>query len=97
MADNRDLTLKAIYQSPTNEAFSLVRHFTAPTSDAVAERVQYLKTLRNAVAETQASVNRELTSRMEEDKARDANTSGKLGVDEDKEEDNYGEDVQGEE
>ncbi|RDA83667.1 hypothetical protein CP532_4676 [Ophiocordyceps camponoti-leonardi (nom. inval.)] len=97
MADNRDTTLKAVYESPTNEPFSVIRPITAPPSDTAAEKVRYLETLRNAVDETQAQVNKELTTRMEEDKARDGNTSTKLGVDEDKEEDNYGEDVQDEE
>ncbi|RCI12566.1 hypothetical protein L249_0333 [Ophiocordyceps polyrhachis-furcata BCC 54312] len=97
MADSRDLTLKAVYKSATNESFSVVRHITAPLSDAVAEKVRCLETLRNAVDETQALVNKELTTRMEEDKAREAHSSTKLGVDEDKEEDNYGEDVQDEE
>ncbi|RKU43945.1 hypothetical protein DL546_002788 [Coniochaeta pulveracea] len=44
-----------------------------------------------AVAEVQNEVNRELTARMEEDKARDA--SAKAGVDDAKEEENYGEEV----
>ncbi|PFH55852.1 hypothetical protein XA68_17514 [Ophiocordyceps unilateralis] len=101
MADTKNFSLTATYSSPTNEAFSLVRHIPAPPSDAVSDKVRYLETLRNAVDVTQALVNKELTARMDQDKAREASVgnaaAAKLGVDEDKEEDNYGEEGQDEE
>ncbi|PHH72052.1 hypothetical protein CDD80_4812 [Ophiocordyceps camponoti-rufipedis] len=101
MADtSKDASLTATYTSPTNEAFDFARNIPPPASDAVAEKVQYLEALRNAVDETQALVNKELTARMEEDKTREAsagNATTRLDVDEDKEEENYGEEAQDEE
>ncbi len=63
----------------------------------MADKSTYLAELRKSVTALQADVNRELTARMEEDKARDASTaaaSGKKVVDDEKEEENYGEEVQ---
>jgi Gon7 family len=86
----------AIYQSPTNEAFSHTTKLPAPSSTKTTDRTSYLAALRKATAEMQETINKELTSRMEEDKAREAAANGiskAKVVDEAKEEDNYGEEV----
>lgn len=91
----------ATYTSPDNEHFTITKNIPAPPSSSVQDKTQYLEALRRAVAETQDQVNKELTARMEEDKARETPAGGsaaaKLGADEDKEEENYGEEVQEEE
>jgi hypothetical protein len=80
----------------------------APDAAKTKATSAYLSRLRAAVAETQARINDELTARMEEDKAREAaaapvdtkkKTKGGKGgnkgeiVDEEAEEENYGEEV----
>lgn len=102
MAQQSTPSLTAKYTSPTNEAFSIDKPLpTTPPSADVAAKTEYLSALRAAVTSTQDQVNKELTARMEEDKARaapsDAAAAKKAGVDEDKEEENYGEEVQEEE
>lgn len=88
--------LSATYQSPTNESFTHTTHLPSPPTTNSTDRTSYLAALRKATAEMQETINKELTSRMEEDKAREAaatgNTKSKV-VDEAKEEDNYGEEV----
>jgi hypothetical protein len=88
--------LSATYQSPTNESFTHTTQLPAPPTTNSTDRTSYLAALRKATAEMQETINKELTSRMEEDKAREAaaagNTKSKV-VDEAKEEDNYGEEV----
>jgi hypothetical protein len=99
MAEQKMLTVTATYASPANEAFGSSIGIPAPPTDSVADKTQYLAALREAIAATQAQINKELTQRMEEDNARADGT--KIGavkaVDEDKEEENYGEEVQEEE
>ncbi|KAJ2956211.1 hypothetical protein NQ176_g11336 [Zarea fungicola] len=97
-------TLTAKYTSPTNEAFAIdttLPSATAPSksTSTTTEKTGYLGTLRAAVTQAQATINKELTVRMDEDRARDAPTGASVGtaVDEDKEEENYGEEVQEEE
>jgi hypothetical protein len=87
--------LSATYQSPTNEPFTHAQKLPAPPTSKTADRTTYLGALRNATAEMQEQVNKDLTSRMEEDKAREAGAKVNCtsGVDESKEEDNYGEEV----
>ncbi|KYK58444.1 Gon7 family protein [Drechmeria coniospora] len=92
MAQEKPMVLVASYSSPANDAFETKRTIPAPPSDAVSDKTIYLEALRKAVAETQGQVNKELTARMEEDKARDAAADNP--VDDDKEEQNYGEEVQ---
>lgn len=91
-------TLSAAYTSTTNAPFTVSLPQSLPDSSAsVASRSAYLSELRKSVTGLQAEVNKELTARMEEDKARDASTaaaSGKKVVDDEKEEENYGEEVQ---
>ncbi len=84
-------TLTAKYASPANEAFAVDTPLPSASSD---NKTSYLAALRAAVTDTQATINKELTARMEEDKARDA---GAAAVDDAKEEENYGEEVQEEE
>ncbi|KAL2116649.1 hypothetical protein VTJ04DRAFT_8817 [Mycothermus thermophilus] len=103
--------LKATYTSLTNAPFTLSFPIsvspTAPDTnttlnetDPLKHKTAYLSVLRQSVASLQATINKELTARMEEDKAREAaagNADGgkKKGrvVDDEKEEENYGEEV----
>lgn len=95
-AGNRN-ALSATYQSAANQGFSFSSSLPAISSAAVETRTKYLKDLRQAVLWIQEQVNKELTARMEEDNGRAAGTpSGQpraAGVDEAKEEENYGEEV----
>ncbi|PHH84839.1 hypothetical protein CDD83_1297 [Cordyceps sp. RAO-2017] len=102
MAHDKIYRLTAKYTSPFNQPFVVVANsISAPSSDGVAEKIRYLETLRQTVDDAQAQINKDLTERMEKDKLRDATAgrgSAKLdGVDEEKEEANYGEEVQDEE
>jgi hypothetical protein len=88
--------LSATYQSPTSESFTHTIKLPAPPTTKPTDRTSYLAVLRKATAEMQETINKELTSRMEEDKAREAAATGitkAKGLDEAKEEDNYGEEV----
>jgi hypothetical protein len=93
--------LSATYQSPNNLGFTSAHQIPAPPSNKTADRTAYLAALRKATAALQVQINTELTARMEEDKAREAegaNGAAKAkGVDEAKEEDTYGEEVTEEE
>lgn len=108
--DHPTSTLTATYTSPTNAPFTVsepVTSSSAPTATddstetkkaQVAAKAQHLASLRAALATAQDAINKELTARMEEDKAREAQTggtavNGKKGVDDVKEEENYGEEV----
>lgn len=82
--------LTARYASPANAAFAVE---TALPS--TGDKTSYLGALRAAVTDAQATINKELTARMEEDKARDAGgAAAAAAVDDAKEEENYGEEVQ---
>ncbi|OAA44318.1 EKC/KEOPS complex, subunit Gon7 [Metarhizium rileyi] len=100
-SENQNHALTASYTSPENAHFTITEHIPAPPSASVQDRTHYLDALRKAVTETQERINKELTMRMEEDKAREAASSGgapaRLGTEEDKEEEFYGEEVQDEE
>ncbi|RDW75712.1 hypothetical protein BP5796_06533 [Coleophoma crateriformis] len=99
MADSTpSFVLKATYNSPTNEPFVVSNTLAAPASaESTKDRTTYLGVLRKATAEMQDQINKELTMRMEQDKAREAEGNGgvaaKKGIDEKKEEDNYGEEI----
>ncbi|KND92687.1 hypothetical protein TOPH_02720 [Tolypocladium ophioglossoides CBS 100239] len=86
--------LTAEYTSPTNEPFSVAARIPSAPSSSVADKTTYLATLSIAIGGTQDSINEVLTQRMDEDKVRDG--AAKPAVDEDKEEENYGEEVQDE-
>ncbi|KAG7285320.1 hypothetical protein NEMBOFW57_009942 [Staphylotrichum longicolle] len=87
-------TLTTTYTSTSNAPFTISLPLSAPAdSTTVENKARYLSELRQ-------SVNRELTARMEEDKARESSAaaaSGKKIVDDEKEEENYGEEMQEEE
>ncbi|KPM45787.1 hypothetical protein AK830_g835 [Neonectria ditissima] len=84
------LALCTSYASPASEPFATSHVLPALQSPAsVADKTAYLAALRAAVTDAQAQINKELTARMEQDKARDA-----AAVDDAKEEENYGEEVQ---
>ncbi|KAH8899484.1 hypothetical protein GQ53DRAFT_816618 [Thozetella sp. PMI_491] len=81
------------YRSPSNDSFDITKPLVPPADAGVEAKIKYLKNLREAVISSQEEINRNLTARMEEDKARE--TQGpKTVVDEAKEEENYGEEVQ---
>ncbi|TVY54668.1 hypothetical protein LCER1_G003646 [Lachnellula cervina] len=82
-------TLKTTYNSPTNAPFTLTQPL--PPHPTPSNKTAYLSALRKATSQMQEEINKELTMRMEEDKA--VASKGKGGVDEAKEEDNYGEEV----
>ncbi|AEO71322.1 uncharacterized protein THITE_2092830 [Thermothielavioides terrestris NRRL 8126] len=94
-------SLSATYTSTTNAPFTISRPLQAPAdSTTVESKTKYLSELRQSVVGLQEQVNRELTARMEEDKAREASAGGAAGakaVDDEKEEENYGEEAQEEE
>lgn len=90
--------LSATYSSPNDESFHHEASLPAVGSASdPASKSAYLASLRQAVETAQADINRELTKRMEDEKARDAaanSTGGKANaVDEAKEEENYGEEI----
>lgn len=97
MSQSESTAITAKYASPTNEAFALDSKLPSASAAAssTADKTSYLAALRAAVTDTQATINKELTARMEDDKARDA--GGAAAVDDAKEEENYGEEVQEEE
>ncbi|KAL2160105.1 hypothetical protein VTH06DRAFT_1760 [Thermothelomyces fergusii] len=94
-------TLSATYTSSTNEGFDVRLPITSPADTTTVEaKAKYLSELRRSVTSLQDRINKELTARMEEDKAREASGAGGNGtkvVDDEKEEENYGEEVQEEE
>lgn len=107
MATNTEKTntmaLSATYASPTNAPFTTTQELPAPPSGTanptIADKTAYLAALRAAVSSAQAEINKELTLRMEEDnsKARCEGTGDKAaGVDDEADEQNYGEEAQGE-
>ena len=96
---NEKTTLTASYISPSNAPFTVAHELEAPpsgtTNPTVPDKTKYLNDLRKATATMQEQINKELTQRMEEDKAQEATKNGKApkGVDEAKEEENYGEEA----
>lgn len=83
-------TLTGTYTSPTNPSFTITQPLPpTPSTPSIAEKTASLAALRAAVTLAQAQINKELTSRMEDDKARDAASGNDV-----KEEENYGEEVQ---
>lgn len=86
------MDLTATYNGPASEPFTVKHSIPTPPSASVSDKTQYLDELRNAVTATQDQINQELTARMEQDKARSGD--GKPAVDDAKEEENYGEEVQ---
>ncbi|KAF9878489.1 Gon7 family protein [Colletotrichum karsti] len=88
------LTFSATYTSPANEPFTHTEPIPAPPTSGVDDRTAYLNSLRKAIGTAQETINRELTARMEEDKAREAGgKNGASAVDDALEEENYGEEA----
>lgn len=84
-------TIKAHYTSPT-ASHNLSIPITAPcTNKTTAERIHYLGELRANAKTLQGDINKFLTQKMEEDKAREAGSKDKKKEDEEREEENYGE------
>ncbi|KAK1597577.1 Gon7 family protein [Colletotrichum navitas] len=86
----------ATYKSPTNEPFAFSESLPAPPTPSAGDKATYLNALRKSINAAQENINKELTARMEEDKAREATTNGatsKPAVDEALEEENYGEEA----
>ncbi|KAF4967339.1 hypothetical protein FZEAL_10543, partial [Fusarium zealandicum] len=76
--------LTASYSSNISAPFTVSHSLpNLSPSPSTADKTSYLKSLRASVADTQATVNKELTARLEQDKARDAAAEAK-------EEENYG-------
>jgi EKC/KEOPS complex subunit GON7 len=86
-------TLRATYSAPDAEPFTYELPVPAPASASPADKAASLARLRATITQVQADINRQLTANMEADKARDAASSGKPVVDDEKEEENYGEEV----
>lgn len=96
-----------------SEPFTLTQTLPTLPSSSSGPPTEYLRALRDAVTQTQSQVNEALTSRMDEDKRRDAEAAlaaggataagaggksnkrkkGKAEIDEEAEEQNYGEEV----
>lgn len=95
MASQSTPALTATYASPTNETFKVTKKLPAiPPANSVTDKVSYLSALREAVTQTQQDINKELTARMEEDNARDAAKGTTTTANDEKDEENYGEEVQ---
>ncbi|TLD28729.1 hypothetical protein PspLS_03195 [Pyricularia sp. CBS 133598] len=96
-------TVSASYQGPSDDSFVVNREIPLPASSSqapgdetmsLADKTKFLKDLRVSVAAVQDQVNKELTQRMEADKAREAGTSAATTTfNEAEEEQNYGEEV----
>ncbi|KAJ0322847.1 hypothetical protein COL5a_008676 [Colletotrichum fioriniae] len=95
------LQFSATYQSPANEPFTFSESLPVPPSSAPGDKSAYLNALRKSINAAQEHINKELTARMEEDKAKEAAKNGgsstttatKSAVDEALEEENYGEEA----
>ncbi|CAH0050137.1 unnamed protein product [Clonostachys solani] len=98
MAQEKKSDFTVSYSSPSNEPFTITNSIPAPSTSSVQDKATYLSALREAVVSAQDQINKELTDRMEQDKSRatDGNPAAAKGVDEALEEENYGEEVQGE-
>lgn len=98
MPDSKNTSVvSATYNSPANEPFTAASNITTSTpipsaALSLEDKTKFLQDLRASVATVQEQVNKELTRRMDEDKAREV-AAGAASVDEAKEEQNYGEEV----
>ncbi|OHF02442.1 Gon7 family protein [Colletotrichum orchidophilum] len=90
------LQFSATYQSPANEPFTFSEPLPAPPSSGPGDKAAYLNAMRKSINAAQEHINKELTARMEEDKAKEVTKNGtapKSVVDEALEEENYGEEA----
>ena len=92
MAPTEQRSLKAQYTSP-HESHEFNTPIVAPCKDnpSTSERTKYLAELRAHTKKLQADVNKYLTEKMEEDKARSDESASKDKKHEEFEEQNYGE------
>lgn len=87
-------SLTAEYRSTTDAKEWSFPQQPLPAQPETKEKVSYLSALRSDITVLQSNVNRFLTERMEEDKRKaQPNGNGAIKVDESKEEENYGEEV----
>lgn len=94
MAESQQTSLTGSYQSPDNASFSVNESLpTLPATASVDEKTKYLNSLREAITSAQDQINKELTQRMEDDKALLAAGAPGAKIDDAKEEENYGEEV----
>lgn len=92
MASN---TVLGTYVSPSGKKDFDYKIPALPDSPTTKETAAYLATLRKTTLRLQNEINAFLTQRMEEDKApASGNGNGISTIDEQKEEDNYGEEVE---
>ena len=85
--------LTAIYKGP--ESTKVFAHqLPSNSTSSTEEKTNYLSVLRKSVIQLQGEVNEHLTAKMEEDKS--VQTATTKGVDDRKEEENYGEEVEDE-
>lgn len=89
-----NVTVVAEYKSPAaSQTFQLSQPIL-PIDKSSSETTAYLSSLRKSVAQMQDTINEVLTKRMDEDKRAAADHDGtEITIDEQKEEDNYGEEV----
>ncbi|KAG8625751.1 hypothetical protein KVT40_006152 [Elsinoe batatas] len=84
--------LKATYVSPTGkQSFTHSLSTIDQANRSTSDKTGYLSDLRSKTSKMQDEINVLLTSKMEEDKAAQSGTGQKSKVDEDKEEEMYGE------
>lgn len=84
--------LKAEYTACSYSSKIFHHSLPASTTTSLAEKSAYLSALRQAVVRLQEDVNSFLTARMEDDKVSASMGGGR--VDEGKEEENYGEEME---
>ncbi|KAI9820730.1 MAG: hypothetical protein M1827_005100 [Pycnora praestabilis] len=87
----KNSTLKAEYASQSSSKTFSHDLPKSPDPKNTEEKTAYLSTLRTSVIKLQDEVNSFLTQKMEEDKSAAAASKGK--VDEQREEENYGEEI----
>lgn len=91
-SDKEQTEVTALYIGPSSTK-TFAHTLPSSSTQNTKEKTEYLSALRKSVILLQAEVNEYLTARMEDDKA----TTGSSGqaVDEQKQEQNYGEEVEG--
>lgn len=86
--------LRADYSSPTDKQSWQYSQQSISQQPSTQDRVAYLAKLRKDVSAMQKDINTFLTSKMDEEKRlAQANGNGNAKIDEAKEEDNYGEEL----
>ncbi|MCJ1290896.1 hypothetical protein MMC34_002438 [Xylographa carneopallida] len=84
-------SLQANYASPTGTHKFNHPLKALPAKFSIKDKTVYLSELRSAVEDLQGEINTLLTTKMEEDKA--TTVQGNGAIDDQKEEENYGEEV----